>query len=153
MGHPCCSFVNCKTPLIRTTDHFCPIHNELNLECCVVGCSLPRTPRHSTCIDPQHRLFEQNFVDSRASGHRTVRASRSAKTFDVGDNGNGLSTSRELRARFTRSWTHNEQLMVRPCGIIIGRATFYNSESLVACKVPVFPSGIFVEMNFSAGIY
>lgn len=35
----------------------------------------------------------------------------------------------KMKAAFTRRWTFNEQLMVRPCGIIISRATFYEAES------------------------
>ncbi|OJT10707.1 hypothetical protein TRAPUB_12773, partial [Trametes pubescens] len=38
-------------------------------------------------------------------------------------------TSRSMRAMFTRRRTHNEQLLLRPCGIIIKRATFYGSET------------------------
>lgn len=42
---------------------------------------------------------------------------------------------------FGRRWTHNEQLMVRPCGVVIGRATFYASESLSGVKVsPLYTS-------------
>ena len=36
---------------------------------------------------------------------------------------------RVMKASLTRRWTFNEQLMVRPCGIIISRATFYEAES------------------------
>ncbi|KZO91312.1 hypothetical protein CALVIDRAFT_521789 [Calocera viscosa TUFC12733] len=35
-----------------------------------------------------------------------------------------------LRARFGRRRTHNEQLIVRPCGIIVARGTFYGAEVL-----------------------
>lgn len=34
-----------------------------------------------------------------------------------------------IRARFGRRRTHNEQLCVASCGIILGRATFYGSEA------------------------
>ncbi|KAK0443244.1 hypothetical protein EV421DRAFT_1903743 [Armillaria borealis] len=36
--------------------------------------------------------------------------------------------------RLNRKWTHNEQLFVRPCGVIVSRCTFYNTESLTACN-------------------
>lgn len=42
---------------------------------------------------------------------------------------------KRLKGAFGRKWTHNEQLMVRPCGVVIGRATFYNAESVSAVKV------------------
>ncbi|KAL1937192.1 hypothetical protein VTO73DRAFT_14465 [Trametes versicolor] len=38
-------------------------------------------------------------------------------------------TGRSMRTMFTRRRTHNEQLLLRPCGIIIKRATFYGSET------------------------
>ncbi|KAH9856809.1 hypothetical protein C2E23DRAFT_866135 [Lenzites betulinus] len=41
-----------------------------------------------------------------------------------------LVPKRTLRAMFGRRRTHNEQLIVRPCGVIIRRATFYGSESV-----------------------
>lgn len=36
--------------------------------------------------------------------------------------------STRLKTTMYRKWTHNEQLMVRCCGIILSRATFYESE-------------------------
>ena len=37
--------------------------------------------------------------------------------------------NKSIRARFGRRRTHNEQLCVASCGIILGRATFYGSEA------------------------
>ena len=37
---------------------------------------------------------------------------------------------RRVTGRFGRRQTHNEQLMVRPCGMIIARATFFGSETV-----------------------
>ncbi|KAF7292669.1 hypothetical protein MIND_01165100 [Mycena indigotica] len=37
--------------------------------------------------------------------------------------------NRIVRARFGRTMTHNEELCVSSCGIILGRATFYGSEA------------------------
>ncbi|KAF7378197.1 hypothetical protein MSAN_00244300 [Mycena sanguinolenta] len=38
--------------------------------------------------------------------------------------------NRKLRALFGRRRTHNEQIFVRPCGMIVAHATFYGSESV-----------------------
>ncbi|GJE98506.1 hypothetical protein PsYK624_147380 [Phanerochaete sordida] len=38
--------------------------------------------------------------------------------------------NRHTRARFGRKRTHNEELCVASCGIILGRATFFGSEAL-----------------------
>ncbi len=42
-----------------------------------------------------------------------------------------------LKARFGRKRTHNEQLLLRPCGIFIARATFHGSEAISAVKVAI----------------
>jgi CxC6 like cysteine cluster associated with KDZ transposases len=39
------------------------------------------------------------------------------------------SGNRSIRARFARRHTHNEELCVSSCGVILGRATFYGSEA------------------------
>ena len=44
---------------------------------------------------------------------------------------------RKLRNTLTRRWTHNEQLLVRPCGVIVSRATFYEAESLPNSRVSI----------------
>lgn len=38
--------------------------------------------------------------------------------------------NRQLKAQFGRRRTHNEQTLVRPCGIIFARATFYGAEAV-----------------------
>jgi hypothetical protein len=35
-----------------------------------------------------------------------------------------------IRAQFGRKRTHNEQIIVAPCGIIIARETFYGAEGV-----------------------
>jgi hypothetical protein len=37
--------------------------------------------------------------------------------------------NRKIRALFGRRRTHNEQIMIRPCGIIVARQTFFGSET------------------------
>lgn len=41
----------------------------------------------------------------------------------------------KVLGRLNRKWTHNEQLFVRPCGVIVSRCTFYHAESLTASAV------------------
>ncbi|KAJ7513195.1 hypothetical protein B0H11DRAFT_1698549 [Mycena galericulata] len=40
------------------------------------------------------------------------------------------SGNRKYKALFGRARTHNEQTLVRPCAIIVSRATFYNAEAV-----------------------
>lgn len=38
--------------------------------------------------------------------------------------------NRKLKAQFGRRRTHSEQLLVRPCGVIVARATFFGAEAV-----------------------
>lgn len=51
--------------------------------------------------------------------------------------GKAETGNRRLQAFFGRRRTHNEQVMMRSCGIIISRATFFGSEAISAVKVCV----------------
>jgi hypothetical protein len=52
--------------------------------------------------------------------------------------------NRTIKARFGRARTHNEQLCVGSCGVILGRATFYGSEA---------PNGVRVRFFFNYFIW
>jgi hypothetical protein len=61
---------------------------------------------------------------------------------DFGFNGRGQpvpveehTTCKKLRAQFGCRRTHNEQLIVAPCGIIIGHETFYHAEAIYSVIV------------------
>lgn len=47
--------------------------------------------------------------------------------------------NQKVRARFGRRRTHNEQICICSCGVILGRATFFGSEA---------PNGVRVCLNF-----
>ena len=47
----------------------------------------------------------------------------------------GSEPRTKLRARFSRRRTHNEQLIVAPCGVIISRETFYGAEGVATVAV------------------
>lgn len=42
---------------------------------------------------------------------------------------------KRVRARFGRKRTHNEQILVAPCGMILARETFYGAEAIGTCAV------------------
>jgi hypothetical protein len=46
--------------------------------------------------------------------------------------------SRKLRAKFGRTRTHNEQILVAPCGVIIARETFFNAKAIPSIAASVF---------------
>jgi hypothetical protein len=51
---------------------------------------------------------------------------------------------KKVRARFGRKRTHNEQILVAPCGMILARETFYGAEAIGTCAVR---SANFVEVS------
>ena len=46
-----------------------------------------------------------------------------------------IQVKKRLRAQFGRKRTHNEQVIVAPCGIILARETFYGAEAISSCVV------------------
>jgi hypothetical protein len=46
-----------------------------------------------------------------------------------------IQKSKRIRAQFCRRRTHNEQLIVAPCGMILARETFYGAEAVSTVAV------------------
>ncbi|KAK7020302.1 hypothetical protein R3P38DRAFT_3194859 [Favolaschia claudopus] len=152
IGHRCCKFHDCKAPLASNRDHHCPKHAHLALKCAVIECSEKVTPGHRTCGDTAHRALETAYF-SRGKALFQLR-SRLKKagvavpndSLSPGDNiedddeviiqgncdGKSEAGNRTLRAYFGARRTHNEQLIMRSCGVILARATLFGSESVSA---------------------
>lgn len=65
------------------------------------------------------------------SGHVTAHGLEDASTHEDQPSTN----TRKVRAKFTRSRTHNEQLAVVPCGMILGRDTMFGAEGIASVAV------------------
>ncbi|KAJ7509683.1 hypothetical protein B0H11DRAFT_1702569, partial [Mycena galericulata] len=127
VGHACCGVHDCKIPLANQRAWFCPSHGERRFICVVNGCENPSEVHWRTCVTPSHRAYEQ---DRRTKGKAMFQLrARLARTSGQAD-----PTPPKIRGRLSRRWTHNEQLMVRCCGIIISRATFFGSEAVSSVK-------------------
>lgn len=136
VGHLCCSITDCTEPLRRQTDHFCPRHTESEGDICRVrDCTLPQDVGFYTCVTPEHRALEKAFADRKKIGRKLnkkghTRSHAIRERQQEGDLDPDLITkTHKIKARFTRRWTHNEQLIVRPCGIVVARATMFGSEN------------------------
>ncbi|KAG9221730.1 hypothetical protein CCMSSC00406_0005643 [Pleurotus cornucopiae] len=57
-----------------------------------------------------------------------IDATEHDEEFDIVPSGEPAKI--KIRAQFGRKWTHNEQIFVAPCGIIIARETLYNAEGI-----------------------
>lgn len=57
--------------------------------------------------------------------------------------------NRKLRALFGRRRTHNEQIFVRPCGIVVARETFYGSETtpqVLVCGSALYLLAVYIDL-------
>lgn len=107
------------------------------------------------CSDPEHQEAERNYVEtgtaafqlkkrfeqSRQVNDTSNTVWQEGEELDTGSEavfeaviGDDKGKSKKLRAQFGRKRTHNEQLIIAPCGMILARRTFHHSEafSLVA---------------------
>jgi hypothetical protein len=158
IGHPTCGVHDCDIPLESQKHRFCPKHKSETNICVVTSCSSAVDKGHRTCSIPEHRKLEEyNAVHNKAMfqlKHRLARLKTSQPTEAIPDTAaqslNAVTTlddeeilidqdgicdgkpdkgNKAVRARFGRRRTHNEELCVMSCGVIIGRATFYGSEA------------------------
>ncbi|KAI0324412.1 hypothetical protein GY45DRAFT_1262886 [Cubamyces sp. BRFM 1775] len=140
MGRPCCGVRNCTEALLSTQDRYCPSHTYLSNQCVIAGCSDCAEAGFRTCADPVHRQVESwHILHGKAMftlRHALLHAHNTSGGNGEDTSGDGPCTekpdvtNRSMKAVFTRRRTHNEQIILRPCGIILKRATFYGSEAV-----------------------
>ena len=152
MGHPCCCVQDCTIPLLNQQDWFCPMHESLKSQCCIYGCSALAESHHITCEIPSHRAFEKSrkanpaFFTLRRRLDRAGLAdipiagtssdqSGAADSLPRPNLNNPDNRSQTPKGCTSRCWTHSEQLFVRPCDVIVSRATNFGSEGVSGVKV------------------
>ncbi|KAF8967356.1 hypothetical protein BDZ97DRAFT_1916953 [Flammula alnicola] len=153
IGRPTCSVHDCDVPLESVKDRYCPIHHSEDLLCVVTTCSEYAEEGHRTCKLPLHRNLEDYNAEQQKAMFQLkqrlarLRTSQPRESIpEAGDDtigqdeeilidkdgvcdGKPEEGNQTLRARFGRKRTHNEELCVASCGVILGRATFYGSEA------------------------
>lgn len=154
IGHPCCSVAHCDKPLENNQDRFCIHHKGEETICSVVNCSNKVDLGYLTCNQPRHRDLEtqrkmsnKGFFQLRdqlarqkvahpndafnpeAHDDHVDEVQLQPEDSDPACNDKDEDGRRRIRARFGRRRSHNEQIFVRPCGIIVSRATFFGSET------------------------
>lgn len=134
VGHPCCAVHDCKVPLARQYHRYCPEHEAMDSVCAIRDCPNAVRPGHATCAILAHSKYEE---EKRASNRASYRLKQSLqRSLDPkGEDNEDSSQPTRLSGSLTRRWTHNEQLVVRPCQVIIARGTFFGSEAISAVKV------------------
>ncbi|TFK22315.1 hypothetical protein FA15DRAFT_681746 [Coprinopsis marcescibilis] len=178
LGRPCCGEFNCKKPLANNRHQFCPEHAGKALACCVHGCNLAKAVGRKTCTDPAHQAVEDIYRErgtarfqlqsmlKRAQVGQPERSAAAPQGLDPFDaealqqtqpsQSMPVQATKRIRAQFGRSRTHNEQLIVAPCGMIIAQETFYGAEGVASVvefikqvyRVPgTMPNHIFYDNN------
>ena len=160
VGHPRCNVEHCTEPLATMQQRFCPSHSKYENLCAIKGCQQPPEKGFRTCPEKTHRDYEQELrqrgqalfrLKARLQARSTAAALRTQPSEDAGADSldhpdaavefedllpsnarpkPATKTKSTMKASLTRRWTHNEQLIVRCCGVIIARATFYEAESV-----------------------
>lgn len=156
--HVACSVHDCTIALESQRDLFCPTHQHLIQDCCITGCASLAEPGFRTCNEPTHRRFQEDAEEQNSAMFQLHSRLRNSQVSQVPKAGSlTASTAAEpstvpplgstsqpgsepgsephLKGRLYRNWTHNEQLFVRCCGVIISRATFFGSEGVSGVNV------------------
>jgi hypothetical protein len=130
-----------------------------SVQIAIIGCHSPATPGSRTCSEATHQKVEQiHHERGQARFQLKERLERArvahpndavaedrelTELADVDDeteefevdstvtNSESQPTKKErIRAQFGQRRTHNEQIVVTPCGMIIARETFYGAEGV-----------------------
>ncbi|KAG1727916.1 hypothetical protein EDD22DRAFT_789206 [Suillus occidentalis] len=157
VGHPCCAVYNCHAPLSNNHHRFCPTHSGQNNQCAIISCNLPVVRGRLTCATLEHHQVEDTHelrgqsrfqLQERLTRARATIATNTPLTDDPPDEeeyefdentrrvlpATAQSTRKKFKAVFGRRCTHNEQLIVAPCGMIIARRTFFGAEGVASVK-------------------
>ncbi|KAJ7125515.1 hypothetical protein C8R43DRAFT_1090555 [Mycena crocata] len=92
-------------------------------------------PLHIRMSDELDGDLLPDLIDPTDGDDEELEGLGAAEDEDVEIDANGIcdgkpeTGNRSVRARFGRRRTHNEELCVASCGVILGRATFYGSEA------------------------
>jgi hypothetical protein len=170
IGHPCCNVAHCEEALTSKRDRYCPGHMWLETCCSVDSCEAPIVEGTLACIDPEHQSLYSMWIKGKGANFQRKPAAKSyaAKPSDadsselVDETDEGIVEAdsvcpqkpetgiRKLRGRFGRRQTASEQFMLRPCGIVVARATFFGSETTpqTVVRKETFFSNRFIKASY-----
>jgi len=153
LGRPCCKVHNCSKPLPNNRAHFCINHESQKSTCVVTDCTYKAQDGFRTCSERTHREMEEKHKESgkaffqlrlRLARHNTTQLPDSLNTEanipEDEDEDQVLTHKSETgnrvpKARFARRRTHNEQLIVSCCGVVLARGTMFGAEAISGVKV------------------
>ncbi|KZT52794.1 hypothetical protein CALCODRAFT_441066, partial [Calocera cornea HHB12733] len=140
----CCAVHNCAKPLATYRSRFCPEHTAMESVCVVKDCSRSVRSGKQTCDIPQHAELEEKYHASGQSFALLRRRLLQTQNYHRGHLSEEQPATPPANLQPTGSprVAGETQLVVRPCGIILARGTFYGAESLSGVAdflVRVFP--------------
>jgi hypothetical protein len=131
-------YLTCADPMHRKLEEKRQLRNSANFQ------MRPQLQRTTVSNPPDEDLVQSLQADGEPLDEgieeelQSVNPSQEAPTCPQKPE----SGNQRVTARFGRRQTHNEQLMVRPCGMIIARATFFGSETVPQTIVSHYPKKI-----------
>ncbi|KAF8910006.1 hypothetical protein CPB84DRAFT_1743508 [Gymnopilus junonius] len=161
LQHPTCAHHNCKNPLTTARDRYCAKHQDLNngnapvvtekLKCqCVLhpNDALPDKDLDAADLidDEEEEEFEINEEDLIHGVHEGMSDPCGASPVCTSASRN----KKRISAQFGRKRTHNEQILVAPCGVILAWETFYGAEAISTCASNCNPAA-FKELHGKNG--
>ncbi|KAG1787092.1 uncharacterized protein HD556DRAFT_1504009 [Suillus plorans] len=181
VSRPCCSVPNCWVHLHTPQDRFCYVHSARLEQCAIKGCARSVVSGSLTCDIPAHQESEALHTlrgKSQFRLHECLERSRAIHgrlaNVQVGDDNDGtqaigeeeydvkLGKKKRLRAQFTRNYTHCEELIVAPCGMIYAHETMHNAEGVGSvaefiCRVfrdpETRPTHVFFDNNCQLALH
>lgn len=96
--------------------------------------------QHALVAHPNDSIGEDTSTTN--SNIADIMMDNEVEEFDIGTGADLEKSGKKerIRAQLGRRRTHNEQIIVAPCGIIIARETFYGAEgvgSVIVSKAPL----------------
>jgi hypothetical protein len=96
-----------------------------------------RHKQHGTAFFQLHRKLQRANVSNPINSEAAELTAEEAEEMELTNKEDSQSPCpnkpdtgiRKIRALFGRRRTHNEQIMVRPCGMIVARQMFFGSET------------------------
>ena len=102
-------------------------------------------------LDETYEIVGDRVIPSETEAVTQTALARASLNSTIGASDNSViqtmvppppAAKKKIRAQFGRSRTHNEQILVAPCGMIIARETFYHAESITAVVVRAIYSSL-----------
>jgi len=136
-----CSIIGCSSPAIlgrKSCGHIDHQRIEdLHNECGQSRFQLKERYEHSQLTHPNDAVGEQVTSISEIIDDGEEEEFESGREGPVPVTPNSTALKPHIRAQFGQCQTHNEQLFVAPCGIIVARETFYHAEALYSVIVHI----------------